>query len=131
MDMKIKNGAVGFHVSIVVPNGDIERMESFLKTHEDFMRDTHYITGHIEPLILCYSVLKSVQFKNPFDPTSGETGNTLYGITEIYCGPEGAKAHLQLGEKREAMFAELVSLTNAYCVCPILGGSVIRSMFDK
>ncbi|WP_157962183.1 hypothetical protein [Winogradskyella aurantiaca] len=129
--MTIKNGSVGFHVSFVVPNVDTERMESFLKTHEDFMRDTHHVTGHIEPLILCYTVLKSVQFNNPFDPNSGETGNTLYGITEIYQGSEGAIAHLQIGQKREAMFAQLVSLTNDYCVCAILGGPVIRSMFDR
>ena len=128
--MTIKNGCVGFHVSFVVPTANTERMDSFLKTHEAFMRATHHIKGTLEPLVLCYAVLKSVEYNNPFDPSSGETGNTLYGITEIYRGPEGAMAHLQLGQKREAMFAELVALTNAYCVSALLGAPVIRSMFD-
>jgi len=126
--MKIKNGCVGFHVAFVVPNNDTERMESFLKTHEEFMRETHHIDGDVEPVILCYAVLKSPELNNPLDPTSGETGNTLYGITEIYNGPEGAGAHMQLGQEREAMFSELVSLTNEYCVCGILGAPVIKAM---
>jgi len=67
---------------------------------------------------------------NPFDPNSGETGNTLYGLTEIYNGPEGVQAHMTLGQQREAMFAELVSLTNTYCVAGILGAPVIGAMLD-
>lgn len=65
---------------------------------------------------------------NPFDPNSGETGNTLYGLTEIYNGPEGVQAHMTLGQQREAMFAELVDLTNTYCVAGILGAPVIAAM---
>ena len=78
--------------------------------------------------LLCYAVLKSPEFNNPLDPTSGETGNTLYGITEIYRGPEGCQAHMALGQEREKMFGELVALTSEYCVSGILGVPVIRSM---
>ena len=62
--MKIKNGCVGFHVAFVVPNSDTERMESFLKTHEEFMRETHHIDGDVEPVILCYAVLKSPELND-------------------------------------------------------------------
>ena len=126
--MKIKTGCIGFHVAFVVPNNDTTRMESFLETHEKFMRETHHIEGDTEPIILCYAVLKSPELNNPLDPESGETGNTLYGITEIYNGPEGAEAHMNLGQQRESMFSELVALTNEYCVSGILGAPVIRAM---
>ena len=63
------------------------------------MRETHYLEGEKEPLILCYAVLKSPELNNPLDPSSGETGNTLYGITEIYRGPEGGAAHMELGQQ--------------------------------
>ena len=126
--MKIKTGGIGFHVAFVVPNNDTPRMESFLETHEKFMRETHHIEGDVEPIILCYAVLKSPELNNPLDPERGETGNTLYGITEIYNGPEGAGAHMNLGQQRESMFAELVALTNEYCVSGILGAPVIRAM---
>ena len=95
---------------------------------EKFMKETHYIDGSVEPIILCYAILKSPELNNPLDPNSGETGNTLYGITEIYNGPEGAEAHMNLGQQRESMFSELVALTNEYCVCGILGAPVIRAM---
>ena len=126
--MKIKTGCIGFHVAFVVPNNDTPRMESFLETHEKFMRETHHIDGDNEPVVLCYAVMKSPEFNNPLDPSSGETGNTLYGITEIYRGPEGCQAHMALGQAREKMFGELVSLTMEYCVSGILGVPVIRSM---
>lgn len=92
------------------------------------MRETHYLSGDKEPVVLCYAVLRSPEYNNPLDPGSGETGNVLYGLTEIYNGPEGAQAHMQLGQEREAMFAELVALTNTYCVCGIIGAPVIRAM---
>ena len=111
-----------------VPNDQTDRMETFLNTHESFMKETHHLEGNIEPVVLCYAVLKSPEFNNPLDPSSGETGNTLYGITEIYRGPEGCQAHMALGQEREKMFGELVSLTTEYCVSGILGVPVIRSM---
>lgn len=126
--MIIKTGNLGFHVAFRVPNDDINRMESFLETHQNFMRETHHIEGTIEPVVLCYAVMKSPEFNNPLDPNSGETGHTLYGLTEVYSGPEGVQMHMQLGQQREKMFAELVSLTGAYCVSGIIGAPVIKSM---
>ena len=126
--MKITTENFGFHVAFKVPNDQSERMESFLDSHQDFMRETHHLEGNVEPVILCYAVMKSPEFNNPLDPTSGETGNTLYGITEIYQGPEGCQAHMALGQAREKMFGELVSLTMKYCVSGILGVPVVRSM---
>ena len=32
--------------------------------------------------------MRSPEFSNPLEPDLGETGHTLYGITEIYNGPE-------------------------------------------
>ena len=126
--MKIKTGGVGFHVAFKVPNNKTQIMESFLDSHENFMRETHHTEGTVEPVVLCYAVLKSPEFNNPLDPSSGETGHTLYGITEIYNGPEGAQAHMVLGQERAEMFAELVKLTNEYCVRGILGAPIIRAM---
>jgi len=126
--MKIKNGCIGFHVAFKLPNKDTSRMEKFLETHEAFMRETHYIEGSVEPVILCYAVLKSPEFNNPLDPNSGETGFTLYGLTEIYKGPEGAQMHMQLGQERSKMFTELVNLTEEFCVSGIIGAPVMRSM---
>jgi len=105
-------------------------MEVFLKTHQKFMRETHHVKGEVEPLVLTYAVLKAPELNNPLDPNSGETGNTLYGITEIYNGPEGAAAHMELGQQRQQMFSELVALTNQYCISGILGAPVIGAMFD-
>lgn len=126
--MTIKTGCVGFHISFCVPNENTKRMDDFFETHETFMRETHFIEGDNEPLVLCYAVFKAPELNNPLDPSSGETGNTLYGITEIYNGPEGAQAHMALGQQREKMFSDLIDLTNQYCVAGILGSPVVRAM---
>ena len=130
IENKIKVGSVGFHIAFKVPNDSIQRMEVFLKTHQKFMRETHHVKGEVEPLVLTYAVLKAPELNNPLDPNSGETGNTLYGITEIYNGSEGAAAHMELGQQRQQMFSELVELTNQYCISGILGAPVIGAMFD-
>ena len=126
--MEIKKGCVGFHISFCVPNAKAERMDKFFETHEKFMRETHHIIGEDEPLALCYAVFKAPELNNPLDPSSGETGNTLYGITEIYRGPEGAQAHMALGQQREKMFSDLIDLTTQYCVAGILASPVVRAM---
>ncbi|MBT4051926.1 MAG: hypothetical protein HOC28_04940 [Bacteroidetes Order II. Incertae sedis bacterium] len=126
--MSVRTGNVGFHVAFAVPNAETGRMDSFLRSHEAFMRETHHLSGTVEPVILSYAVLRSPEYNNPLDPSSGETGRTLYGLTEIYNGPEGAQAHMEAGMAREEMFAELVSLTGEYCVSGILGAPVIYSM---
>tara|TARA_B100000902_G_C27181428_1_gene849122 strand:+ start:124 stop:504 length:381 start_codon:yes stop_codon:yes gene_type:complete len=126
--MTIKAGNMGFHVAFKVPNSESKRMEEFLDKHESFMRETHHIEGSVEPIALCYAVMKSPELNNPLDPTSGETGFILYGLTEIYNGPEGVHMHMKLGQEREKMFMELVALTNEYCVSGIIGAPVIKSM---
>ena len=94
IENKIKVGSVGFHIAFKVPNDSIQRMEVFLKTHQKFMRETHHVKGEVEPIVLTYAVLKAPELNNPLDPNSGETGNTLYGITEIYNGPELSLIHI-------------------------------------
>ena len=126
--MKIKTGCVGFHITFRVPNDDVAQMETFLEKHENFMRETHHIEGTVEPVVLCYAVMRSPEFNNPLEPDLGETGHTLYGITEIYNVPEGAQMHMQLGQQRNELFGELINLTSKYCVGGILGAPVMRSM---
>ena len=121
-------GNFGATDSSSLGNDNTDKMDSFLETHEKFMKETHHIDGDVEPIVLCYAVFKSPELNNPFDPESGQTGNILYGLTEIYNGPEGVQAHMELGQSRAEMFSELVSLTNEYSVCAILGAPVIRSM---
>ena len=129
--MSVRIGNIGFHVAFAVPNEGKDRIEKFLKTHESFMRETHHLSGTTEPVVLTYAVLRSPEFHNPLDPSSGETGRTLYGLIELYNGPEGAQAHMEAGMAREQMFAELVALTGEYCVSGILGAPVIHAMKDN
>jgi hypothetical protein len=126
--MAIKKGCFGFNIVFKVPNAETARIDAFFETHQSFMRETHYLEGNVEPVVLAYSVLKGPELNNPLDPNSGDTGHTLYGINEIYKGPEGCQAHMELGQSREVMFAELMALTEKYMVSGLLGMPVAYSM---
>ena len=76
--MKITTDSFGFHIAFKVPNDQTDRMETFLNTHESFMKETHHLEGNIEPVVLCYAVLKSPEFNNPLDPASGETVSNTF-----------------------------------------------------
>ncbi len=126
--MSIKNGCFGFHIVFRVPNDDVARLEAFFETHQGFMRETHHVEGDQEPLVLTYAVLRGPELNNPLDPESGDTGHTLFGITEIYRGPEGCQAHMELGQSREAMFSELMALADQYMISGLMGVPVEYSM---
>ena len=50
--MKITTDSFGFHIAFKVPNDQTDRMETFLNTHESFMKETHHLEGNIEPVVL-------------------------------------------------------------------------------
>ncbi|OUU20579.1 MAG: hypothetical protein CBC13_10440 [Planctomycetia bacterium TMED53] len=126
--MNVKNGCYGFHITFRVPHDEVERVDNFFATHQEFMRETHHLEGDEEPVVLTYAVLRGAELNDPLDPESGDTGHTLFGITEIYRGPDGCQAHMALGQSREAMFSDLMGITQDYMVGGLLGARVEYSM---
>ncbi|MAJ29315.1 hypothetical protein CBD41_07850 [bacterium TMED181] len=126
--MSVRNGCYGFHLTFRVPNDEVSRVDEFFETHQSFMRETHHLDGDIEPVVLTYAVMRGPEMNDPLNPESGETGHTLFGITEIYRGSEGCQAHMALGQSREAMFSDLMGLTQDYMVGGLLGARVEYSM---
>ncbi|MHC4935399.1 MAG: hypothetical protein ACYTGJ_04180 [Planctomycetota bacterium] len=126
--MGVRNGCHGFHLTFRVPNDEVGRVDAFFEAHQDFMRETHHLSGDAEPVVLTYAVLRGPEMNDPLDPASGDTGHTLFGITEIYRGPAGCQAHMELGQAREAMFSDLIEITRDYLVGGLLGARVEYSM---
>ena len=62
------------------------------------------------------------------NPDYGTKGYTLFGLHEVYRGPEGCAAHMAAGQAREALFAEFVDLVQTYTVSGFLAAPVIRTM---
>ncbi len=76
----------------------------FSEAHERFMRETHFTEGETEPRVLVYNITKCPELKNPLNPDEGTTGYTLFGLHEVYRGPEGCAAHMaSAGQAREAL----------------------------
>ena len=108
--MDINKDCHAFHLAFRVPDEESSRLDVFFEAHERFMRETHFTEGETEPRVLVYNITKCPELKNPLNPDEGTTGYTLFGLHEVYRGPEGCAANIAAGQAREALFAEFVDL---------------------
>ena len=126
--MDINKDCHAFHLAFRVPDEESSRLDVFFEAHERFMRETHFTEGETEPRVLVYNITKCPELKNPLNPDEGTTGYTLFGLHEVYRGPEGCAAHMAAGQAREALFAEFLDLVQTYMVSGLLAAPVIRTM---
>ena len=126
--MEINKNCHAYHLAFRVPDGESSSLDEFFEAHEKFMRETHFVDGDDEPRVLVYTITKCPELKNPLNPDEGTTGHTLFGLHEVYRGPEGCAAHMAAGQAREALFAEFVDIVQTYMVSGLLAAPVIRHM---
>ena len=126
--MEINKNCHAYHLAFRVPDGESSRLDEFFEAHEKFMHETHFADGDDEPRVLVYTITKYPELKNPLNPDEGTTGHTLFGLHEVYRGPEGCAAHMAAGQAREALFAEFVDIVQTYMVSGLLAAPVIRHM---
>ena len=90
-----------------VPKADEAKVDAIWKAHEEWMRATHThgTAGSDEekPRLPKFTISKGKELKDPMNPESGETGNLLYVMSEIYAAPEGIAGHFKIGEGLEMM----------------------------
>ena len=88
------------NISMKVPDSEVALMDELFAAHEKWIKETHFLSGNEEPVLVSYKVLKSPDFKNPIDPSQGTTGNTIYVLSEVYERPAGLKKHMDLNFPR-------------------------------
>lgn len=69
---------------------DVAEGDRIVASHLDWM------AGHPREgstALLSYRVVKGAEHTDPVDPTSEETGNTIFVLTELYATPDGVAEH--------------------------------------
>ena len=117
--------ADSFAVVLKVPAEEVEKMESLIDSHHDFMHRDHSLSG--ENRLNSYSVVKGFEYKDPTDPSKGLTGNVYYFLSEPYQTPMGLQMHMEAGENWDGL-AEMQSMMFQYGLAIAWPGEVIAKM---
>ena len=86
-------GKVQLTIVIIAPPDQVQEGDRIFGTHAPWMEATHHRTG--EKALLIYDVSKAPELSNPLDPSSPETGNTCFILSEVYESEAGVADHFQ------------------------------------
>ena len=86
-------GKVQLTIVIIAPPDQVAEGDRIFGTHAPWMEATHHRTG--DKALLIYDVSKAPELSNPLDPSSPETGNTCFILSEVYETEAGVSDHFQ------------------------------------
>jgi len=87
----IKNGQKTFNFGIKVPDAKAEEVETAIRDHAQWMRETHSLDESKIQLVHYYAS-KSPDFKNPMNPEEGTTGHVVFSINEVMSHRRGLES---------------------------------------
>ena len=86
-------GKVQLTIVIIAPPDQVQEGDRIFESHAPWMEATHHRTG--DKALLIYDVSKAPELSNPLDPSSPETGNTCFILSEVYESEAGVTDHFQ------------------------------------
>lgn len=84
-------GKIQLTYVIVAPPGEVAEGDRLFRSHGPWMEATHHRTG--EKALLSYNLSKAPELSNPIDPSSAQTGNTCFILSEVYETEAGVTDH--------------------------------------
>ena len=99
-------------------------VENIFSTHGKWM--TEFYSDGTDHLLNAYFT-KAPEFKDPTDPSKGETGNTLFTINEQFASMESVQRHVENASKND-YFPDFAKLLDDYGKVLSMGGSVYVSI---
>ena len=115
---------VCINLSYAVPNDKAAEVENIFSTHGKWM--TEFYSDGTDHLLNAYFT-KAPEFKDPTDPSKGETGNTLFTINEQFASMESVQRHVENASKND-YFPDFAKLLKDYGKVLSMGGSVYVSI---
>jgi hypothetical protein len=112
---------------IVAPPDPVEEGDRIFRSHAPWMEATHHRNG--QKALLSYVVSKSPELSNPFDPSSGSTGNTCYILDEVYESAAGVADHFEQAMSSWKDFPAFVEWLGKCKVSGVPAASVFNSLW--
>ena len=118
--MSAYKGRPTIHIVWRVPAADEKIVDDYWKSHEAWMQKSHAMglegDDTAAPRLLKFYIAKGKELNNPLDASSGETGNLLYIMSEVYAAPEGIASHMAKGGEEWPGMKELGGMVEKYGV---------------
>ena len=134
--MSAYKGRPTIHIVWRVPAADEKIVDDYWKSHEAWMQKSHAMglegDDTAAPRLLKFYIAKGKELNNPLDASSGETGNLLYIMSEVYAAPEGIASHMAKGGEEWPGMKELGGMVEKYGVFMEAGAcSVFTSIKEE
>ncbi len=84
-------GKTQITITFICPKEHVAEGEGIFASHAKWMETTHHRSGELA--MLRYNIIKAPELKNPLDPNSAPTGNTMFVLDEMYENQAGLDDH--------------------------------------
>ena len=121
------NGKTQLTFVIIAPPDQVKEGDLIFRSHASWMEASHHRDG--ENALLQYTVSKSPELSNPFDPNSAPTENTCFILDEIYESKAGVADHFQQAMSNWQDFPALAAWLEKCKVAGVPAASVINSLW--
>ena len=88
-----QKGKIQLTFIIVAPPDQVAEGDRLFASHGPWMTQTHHREG--PKALLTYNVSKAPEMSNPLDPSSAQTGNTCFVLSEVYETEAGVADHFE------------------------------------
>ena len=124
--MSIKTGQRTFNFALKTTKDNVEKVESLIKEHANFMKENHSFDESKIQLVHYY-VSKSEELNNIGNPDEGTTGNMLYSINEVYVHSDGISQHMEAAMKWDGI-QSFMELLGTYGEVLVANGEVLETL---
>ena len=115
------------NLGYVCSNAEAASVEEVFRKHAAWMTDFYSEANNGSEHLLNAYFTKAPEFKDPTDPSKGETGNTLFTINEQFASMESVQRHVENASKND-YFPDFAKLLEDYGKVLSMGGSVYVSI---
>jgi hypothetical protein len=126
-DVMAETGKTQLLITFVATPDKVSEIDRLVESHGSWMAKTHSRDG--SKALRSYNFAKGPELESPLDPSSKDTGNTRYVLSEIYESPVGVEDHWNQAQDSWSDFAKMVEVIGSCNPQTLHGGSVTQSLW--
>lgn len=105
----------------------VEEGKKIMASHGSWMAESHHRDG--DKALLSYEFSIGPELSNPLDPSSKETGNTLFMLTEVYESAAGIQDHWQQASTNWGDFGRMVEWAKKCSPKTVHGNDITEALW--
>jgi len=114
-------------ITFVATPDKVDKVDVLVASHGEWMAETHHRDG--VTALLSYDLSKGPELANPLDPSSENTGNTRYVLSEVYESPAGIADHWSQAQESWNDFGAMVDMIGSCNPQTLHAGAIAESLW--